>query len=117
MKGNLGKGLDKSSKCVIMLKLMLNKGDNKMQNPLLKETEAYVKVFRMQATGADGDTVRVSVPREVVEKEARRRGMDIKDFVKHFRVQWLFNGIEGAWARFIPVDKPTSNTEEIIIQK
>ena len=77
-----------------------------MVKPLLKETDAYIKVFRMQATGADGETVRVSVPREVVEKEARRRGMEIKEFAKKFRIQWLFNSIEGAWAKFIPIEEP-----------
>jgi len=70
--------------------------------PIMDEHKSYIKVYRMQATGADGDTVRVSVPREVVEKEARRLGLSIKQFVSHYRIQWLFNGFEGAWARFVP---------------
>lgn len=75
-----------------------------MEQPL-QEYNSYIKTFRMQATGADGETVRVSVPREVVEKEARRRGISIKVLVQNYRVQWLFNGIEGAWARFVPTQK------------
>jgi len=66
----------------------------------LKDT--YTKTYRMQATGASGDTIRTSVPREVVAREARRRGMTITQFVKYFKVQWLYNGFEGAWAKFVP---------------
>lgn len=73
---------------------------NAIQVPNDKET--YRKVYRMQATGAGGKTIRTSVPCEVVEKEARRRSMTIGEFVTHFRVEWLFNGFEGAWARFVP---------------
>lgn len=64
--------------------------------------DTYTKTYRMQATGAGGETIRTSVPKEVVEREARRRGMTIEQFVKHFKVQWLYNGFEGAWAKFIP---------------
>ena len=74
--------------------------ENINQTP--NDEEAYRKVYRMQATGAGGKTIRTSVPCEVVEKEARRRDMTIREFVSHFRVEWLFNGFEGAWARFVP---------------
>jgi len=73
---------------------------NEVKVPNDKDT--YRKVYRMQATGAGGKTIRTSVPCEVVEREARRRNMNIKEFVTHFRVEWLFNGFEGAWARFVP---------------
>ena len=73
---------------------------NKIEAPNDKDT--YRKVYRMQATGAGGKTIRTSVPCEVVEREARRRDMTIEEFVTHFRVEWLFNGFEGAWARFVP---------------
>lgn len=66
-----------------------------------KEKSTYRKTYRMQATGAGGKTIRTSVPCMVVEKEARRRDMTIEEFITHFKVEWLFNGFEGAWARFI----------------
>ena len=66
------------------------------------ETDSYTKVYRMQATGATGKTIRTSVPSEVVEREARRCNMTVKEFIKKFRVCWLFNGFEGAWAKFVP---------------
>ena len=67
--------------------------------------DTYIKTYRMQATGAGGKTIRTSVPSEVVEKEARRCGLSIKDFIRNFKVQWLYNGFEGAWAKFIPIEK------------
>lgn len=77
--------------------------------PIVDDKQSYIKVYRMQATGADGDTVRVSVPREIVEKEARRLDLSIKEFAKHYRIQWLYNGFEGAWAKFISKeDKPNA---------
>jgi len=69
------------------------------------DNDTYRKTYRIQATGAGGKTIRTSVPCEVVEKEARRRNMTIDEFVANFKVEWLYNGFEGAWARFIPKTK------------
>jgi len=69
--------------------------------------DTYRKSYRMQATGAGGKTIRTSVPCLVVEKEARRCGMDIGKFITNYRVEWLFNGFEGAWARFVPQKQKT----------
>ena len=69
---------------------------------LPSEKDTYTKTYRMQATGAAGKTIRTSVPSEIVEKEARRLGMSVKEFVTHYRVMWLYNGFEGAWAKFVP---------------
>lgn len=66
------------------------------------EKDSYIKVYRMQATGATGKTIRTSVPSEIVEREARRHNMTVSNFIKRFRVCWLFNGFEGAWAKFVP---------------
>jgi len=66
--------------------------------------DTYTKVFRMQATGADGQTVRVSVPREIVRREAKRHQMTIKEFLKHFRIEWRFNSFPGFYGVFISKD-------------
>jgi len=66
------------------------------------EKDAYTKTYRMQATGAGGKTIRTSVPSEIVEKEARRLDLTVKEFISHYRVMWLYNGFEGAWAKFVP---------------
>ncbi len=63
--------------------------------------DTYTKVFRMQATGADGNTVRVSVPREIVRREAKRHKLSIKDFLKHFRIEWRYNSFPGFYGVFV----------------
>ena len=69
------------------------------------EKDTYTKTYRMQATGAGGKTIRTSVPSEIVEKEARRLGLTVRQFITHYRVMWLYNGFEGAWAKFVSKEK------------
>ena len=76
-----------------------------METKLPSEKElqdTYTKTYRMQISGF-GETIRTSVPREVVEREAKRRKMSVEDFIKSFRLVWLYNGFDGAWARFSPI--------------
>ena len=70
-----------------------------------KLEDTYIKTFRMQATGADGETIRVSVPRDVVRKEARKFGLSIKQFLKKYRIEWRYNSFAGAYALFVPIKK------------
>lgn len=67
--------------------------------------DSYIKTFRMQATGADGQTIRVSVPRDVVRKEARKLGLSIEDFLKKYRIEWRYNSFAGAYALFVPKEE------------
>lgn len=76
----------------------------------LKDT--YQKTYKMQTVGVDGSTIRTSVPREVVEREARRRDLSVEEFVKEFKVSWLYDGFDGAWARFVHKDGPPKGTIE-----
>jgi len=72
-----------------------------------KLQDTYTKTYRMQIAGL-GETIRTSVPKEVVEKEAKRHGLKVEEFVKKFRVSWLYNGFDGAWARFVPREENVS---------
>lgn len=72
--------------------------------------DAYTKVFKMQATGADGQTIRVSVPREVVRREAKRHDMTIQVFLKHFKVEWRFNSFPGFYGCFVPISTTTPDS-------
>jgi len=44
--------------------------------------DTYRKRYRMQATGAGGNTIRTSVPSEVVEKAARKHGLLLMSLLK-----------------------------------
>ena len=72
--------------------------------------DTYVKTFRMQATGADGQTTRVSVPRDVVRKEAKKHKLSVKQFLEQYRIEWRFNSFAGAYALFVPVPEEKKGT-------
>jgi len=74
--------------------------------------DVHTKTFRMQATGADGRTVRVSIPRYVVRREADKRGLELEQFLEEFRIEWLYDGFDGAYARFVPAEKETDESQE-----
>jgi len=62
--------------------------------------DTYTKTYRMQTVGADGSTIRTSVPRVIVEREARRYDLTVNQFIEQFRIVWLFNGFKGAHTTF-----------------
>ena len=72
---------------------------------------AYRKSYNIRLVGTGG--FEVSIPRVVIERAARKRGISIEVFVEKFRLVHLFNdfsGIDGAY-RFEPV--PPEDTEII----
>ena len=74
--------------------------------PTKEELEnTYIKTFRMQATGADGQTTRVSVPRDVVRKEAKKHKMTIEEFLEKFYIEWRYNSFPGVYGMFIPIEE------------
>lgn len=73
--------------------------------PEEKLEDTYTKTFRMQATGADGKTIRISIPREVVRKEAKKHSLTIKQFLREYRIEWRYNSFAGAYMLFVPTEK------------
>lgn len=69
----------------------------------LKDT--YRKAYLMQAVGTDGNTIRTSVPRQVVAREARRLELTVKEFLERYKVEWLFNSFPGVYGMFIPIEE------------
>jgi len=62
--------------------------------------DAFKKAYRMQTVGIDGNTVRTSVPRAIVEREARKQGLTIDEFISKYKLVWLYDGFVGAYAVF-----------------
>jgi len=65
----------------------------------------YTRTFKMLAGGADGKTVRVTIPRDVVKREAARRGLSFEDFLKSYNIRWEYNGFEGVIGTFVEITK------------
>ena len=62
----------------------------------------HKKSYRMQMVGPNGETIRTSVPKKVIEKEAANRGLSVSDFIDQYKINWLedgFSGIHGAFIR------------------
>ena len=45
---------------------------------------SYEKYYKIRTTGEDGLNIVVSIPRIVIEKEARQRGLTIEQFIKQY---------------------------------
>lgn len=43
----------------------------------------------------------VGIPKEVVEREARKQGLETLDFVNEFEMEALYNSVEGIHYRFV----------------
>jgi hypothetical protein len=66
--------------------------------------KAYVRSYKMQTVGNIDSTARTSVPMDVIEREAKNRSLSVQDFVRTHKVQWAYNGFDGVWVTFIPID-------------
>lgn len=61
--------------------------------------DAYVKSYKMRMVGA-GSSLEATIPRAIVEREARRQKLSVEEFIKLFQVEYLFNDFGGAFLRF-----------------
>lgn len=64
--------------------------------------DAYTKIYRLRVTGRDGRTIETSIPKTVVEREARKTELSIEEFLESYRAEWLFDDFGGAFVRFVP---------------
>ena len=63
--------------------------------------DAYRKTYRLRlAQGDRTNTIEVIFPYPVIEKEARKRGMKVEEFIKKFQAVALYNGFDGVIYQF-----------------
>jgi len=60
--------------------------------------DAYIKSYRMRMVGPG--SLEATIPRVIVEREARKFKLLVEEFVKLFQVEYLFNDFGGAFIRF-----------------
>jgi len=58
------------------------------------------KPYKMRAVGQDGLNIVVSIPRVVIEREGRQRGLTIEEFLQQCRAVAYYNGFGGVLYRF-----------------
>lgn len=56
---------------------------------------AYEKCYRIRTTGEGGLNIIVSIPRIVIEKEARQQGLTIEQFIEQYHAVAQYNSFEG----------------------
>lgn len=61
--------------------------------------DAYVKTYKMRLVGA-GSSLEATIPRAIVEREARNFKLSVEEFIKLFQVEYLFDDFGGAFLRF-----------------
>ncbi|MBA7702255.1 hypothetical protein ES703_111015 [subsurface metagenome] len=69
--------------------------------------DAYAKSYRVRSVGPG--SLEVTIPRAIVEREARKWGLSIEEFIKVFQIEYLFDNFGGAFLRF---KKESSEDEE-----
>ena len=60
--------------------------------------DAYSKAYKMRLVGPG--SLEATIPRAIVEREARKYRLSIEEFIKVFQVEYLFNDFGGAFIRF-----------------
>lgn len=69
------------------------------------EDNVYQKTYKMRQQGREKQNVVVSIPPEIMEKEARIRNLSVEEFIDKFRVVASFNGFEGVLYKFVPASE------------
>lgn len=64
-------------------------------------SEALSQRLTLRAVGPDNKYYEVAMPKEVVEREARRHGLSLDEFRKQFEVEALYNAFAGIHYRFV----------------
>lgn len=60
--------------------------------------DAYIKSYRMRMVGPG--SLEATIPRVIVEREARKFKLSVEEFIRLFQVEYLFNDFGGAFLRF-----------------
>ena len=75
--------------------------------------DAYTKTYKMRIVGPG--SLESTIPRAIVEREARRCKLSIEEFIKVYQVEYLFDDFGGAFLRF--KGQPSEDEEEPEAQK
>ena len=70
------------------------------QQILVEPREALSCRYRVRRAGT-GHTIEVSLPKVVVEREARKLDLSPEDFMEEYEIEWLYGNFDGLHARFI----------------
>lgn len=70
--------------------------------------DAYVRSYTMRSVGPG--SLEATIPRAIVEREVRKWGLSVGEFIKVFQVEYLFDDFGGAFLRF--KKRPSGDEEQ-----
>jgi hypothetical protein len=80
---------------------------------IVEDREALKRRYRLRRTGRRWLSWETTIPREVIEREARKLGIPLSEFEKHFEAEWLFDNFAGLHLILVPKKwKKGDNYEE-----
>ena len=65
-----------------------------------KPKDAYTRTYKLRTTGQRDRTFEVSVPRDVILRQARRAGVTPDEFLEQYRAVAHFDDFEGVYYYF-----------------
>ena len=69
-----------------------------MEQVTINLNDALTKEYNFRRAGK-GETFEIVIPRLALEREARRRNMELDEFLKSHKGQWFFAGFDGLLLR------------------
>lgn len=109
--------LDRISNTPYNFSIMFGENSSTSKRDIVAElvADAYIKSYKMRLVGPG--SLEATIPRAIVEREARRYKLSIEEFIKLYQVEYLFNDFGGAFIRFrkqLSKDKKEPETQEKI---
>jgi len=63
--------------------------------------KALRRRYTLRKTGKGGKSIETTIPREVIEREARRKGLDVDEFLEKYVAEVFYNDFHGVHITFI----------------
>jgi len=73
------------------------------------ELNGYRKIYRLRVAQLGAKSIEVTFPYEVVDREARKHGLNIHEFLKQFHVVAEFDNFEGVHYTFKEMPESITN--------
>lgn len=66
----------------------------------LNNPRLYKKEYKIRTTGREGRSIETTIPREVFERECRKKGLTPKEGIEKLKGVWRYNNFAGIFLSF-----------------
>lgn len=70
---------------------------------MVEITDSYRKKYTIRVPVTGSKSFIVTLPYEIVEREARKRGMAVEDFIAKYQVVAQYDNFDGVYYSFEPI--------------